>query len=145
MFNNSNQKSNNMSAEAMNSNNIIGKGSTFTGNVETAGNIRVEGKIIGDITCKAKVAIGPSAIIEGNIRAQIVEVEGQVIGSLIVSDNLILKPSCVINGDIIANKLIVEAGAKFDGKCKMGQQNMKILLKEEGEVNKDSDNLKKAI
>jgi cytoskeletal protein CcmA (bactofilin family) len=143
MFNSN--KNNQPTAEMLNSNNIIGKGSTFTGNVETFGNIRVEGKIIGDITCKAKVAIGPSAIIEGNIHAQIVEVEGQVIGSLIVSDNLILKPSCVITGDIVANKLIVEAGAKFDGKCKMGQQNMKILLKEEGEVNKDSDNLKKAI
>ncbi|MTI19704.1 polymer-forming cytoskeletal protein, partial [Fulvivirga sp. RKSG066] len=120
MFKNKEEKQVKNSTEAMNSNNIIGKGSTFKGNVETYGNIRVEGKIIGDLTSKSKVAIGPSAMIDGNVLAQVAEVEGEVKGSLEVTELLILKPNCKITGDIITNKLVVESGAKFDGKCKMG-------------------------
>ncbi len=123
MFNN---KENTASAEIMNSNNIIGKGSTFKGNIETYGNIRIEGKVTGDIISKSKVVVGPSAVIEGKLQAQVAEIEGQVKGTVEVSDNLILKPTCNINGDIIANKLVVEAGAKFDGQCKMGQPKLKV-------------------
>ncbi len=137
MFNNKEQQ---MQAELHNTNNIIGKGSTFTGNVHTHGNIRVEGKVIGDIVSKSKVVIGHSAIIEGNVKAQFAEVEGEVTGSLMISDNLVLKPTCSIKGNIIANKLVVESGAKFDGQCKMGKQDMKIELSED--LNKEIENKK---
>lgn len=137
MFKNNNDKEVKQSTEAMNSNNIIGKGSTFSGNVETYGNIRVEGRIIGDLTSKSKVAIGPSAYIDGNVLAQVAEVEGEVKGSLEVTEVLILKPNCKISGDIITNKLVVESGAKFDGKCKMGEKNVRKI-----EFNHSPDNNK---
>ncbi|UII28799.1 polymer-forming cytoskeletal protein [Fulvivirga maritima] len=129
MFNKNNQvkgREDKSSQEFINSNNIIGKGSTFSGNIETYGNLRVEGRIIGDVRSKSKVAVGQSAIIEGNILSQVAEIEGEVKGSVEVSDLLILKPNCSIKGDIITNKLVVEAGAKFDGKCNMGKAVKKI-------------------
>lgn len=128
MFNSDKKKVAVAQQEAMNSNNIIGKGSTFKGEIQTYGNIRIEGKVIGDIISKSKIAIGPSAVVEGNVKAQIAEVEGTVTGSLEISDVLTLKGNCTVNGDIISNKLVVESGAKFDGQCKMGNQNMKIEL-----------------
>lgn len=121
-----NQKEEKVSQDFVNSNNIIGKGSTFTGNIDTYGNLRVEGRIIGNIRSKSKIAVGQSAFIEGNILAQVSEIEGEVKGSVEVTDLLILKPTCVISGDIIANKLVVEAGAKFEGQCKMGGAAKKI-------------------
>lgn len=148
MFKNNNEKEVKNSADAVNSNNIIGKGSTFTGNVETYGNIRVEGKILGDLKSKSKVAIGPSAYIDGNVLAQVAEVEGEVKGSIEVTEVLVLKPNCKISGDIITNKLIVESGARFDGQCKMGDKNVrKIEFKNEDDDKKDlkSSKLKEAI
>ncbi|MDX1628524.1 MAG: polymer-forming cytoskeletal protein [Fulvivirga sp.] len=133
------------SSEALNSNNIIGKGSTFTGNIETYGNIRVEGRIVGDITSKSKVAIGPSASIEGNVLAQVAEVEGEVNGSLEITDVLILKPKCKVSGDINTNKLIVESGARFDGKCKMGDKGLKKIELGNQSDKDSSKNLKEAI
>ena len=38
--------------ELSNSSNIIGKGTIVNGSIETFGNIRVEGKVIGDIKTK---------------------------------------------------------------------------------------------
>ena len=139
----SNAQEDKVPQEALNSNNIIGKGSTFSGNNQTYGKIRVEGRIVGDVVSKSKVAIGPSAVIEGNVLAQVAEVEGEVKGSIEVTDILTLKPSCKILGDIITNKLIVESGAKFEGKCKMGQGLSKIELNTNG-IAKESP-IKKAI
>ncbi|UII34741.1 polymer-forming cytoskeletal protein [Fulvivirga ulvae] len=121
-----NQKDDKVTQELVNSNNIIGKGSTFNGNIDTYGNLRVEGRIIGNVRSKSKIAVGQSAVIDGNILAQVAELEGEVKGSVEVTDVLILKPTCSISGDIIANKLVVEAGAKFDGQCKMGTAKNKV-------------------
>lgn len=114
-----NTKEDQVSAEILNSNNSIAKGTTFTGNVETPGNIRIDGRIVGDVHSRSKVVVGPSAEIDGNIHTEICEVEGHVKGSIKVNDLLTLKPSCKVEGDIETGKLVVESGASFHGKCKM--------------------------
>ena len=106
--------------EVSNLANNIGKGTTLEGNIETLGNIRIEGKMIGNLKTKAKFVSSNSSQMEGNILAQNAEVAGEVNGTIEVSELLVLKPSAVINGDIITNKLIVESGAQFNGGCKMG-------------------------
>ena len=106
--------------ELSNSSNIIGKGTVLNGDIETYGNIRVEGKVVGNMKTKSKAACGHSSHIEGNILAQNAEIAGHVSGKVEVSEQLVLKPSAVIHGDIITNKLIVESGATFNGGCKMG-------------------------
>ena len=117
-----------ISEEFSNSNNIIGKGTIFEGNVQTYGNLRIEGKIIGNVKSKSKVAVGQSAQIEGNILAQVAEVEGKVNGAIEVTDLLILKPTCNVSGDITTNKLVVESGAVFKGKSNMGVTGKKIEI-----------------
>lgn len=119
--------------ELSNSSNIIGKGTVLTGDIETYGNIRIEGKIIGNMKTKSKAACGHSSHIEGNIMAQNAEIAGNVMGKVEVSELLILKPSAVINGDIITNKLIVESGATFNGSCKMGVTIKEIRIGEQPE------------
>lgn len=133
-----NQKDDKVTQDFVNSNNIIGKGSTFNGNIDTYGNLRVEGRIIGNVRSKSKIAVGQSAVIDGNILAQVAELEGEVKGSVEVTDVLILKPTCSISGDIIANKLVVEAGAKFDGQCKMGTAKNKVDFESKPDDDKKS-------
>ena len=112
----------------VNSSNIIAKGSTVNGNIETFGNIRIEGKIIGDVKSKSKVAFGASAQVQGNILAQNVEIAGHIKGIVEVAELLILKETAIIEGDIITNKLLIETGAIFNGKCKMGSQTREIKI-----------------
>lgn len=111
--------------ELSNSSNIIGKGTSLEGNLNTAGNIRVEGKVGGSIQTKAKLVLGETSVVEGNIVAQTAEVGGEVQGTIKVSGLLTLKPTAVVHGDIITSKLVFEEGARFNGKCNMGN-----LLKE---------------
>lgn len=103
-----------------NSSTIVGKGSVMVGNIETFGNLRIEGKVVGNIKTKSKVAVGDSAFVEGSILAQNAEIAGEVKGVIEISEVLVLKSSALIHGDIVTNKLIIEAGATFNGLCKMG-------------------------
>ncbi|MTI20139.1 polymer-forming cytoskeletal protein [Fulvivirga sp. RKSG066] len=122
--------------EISNSSNIIGKGTKLKGDIETFGNIRIEGNIIGNVKTKSKIALGQSSEIEGNILAQNAEVAGVVKGKIEVTDILILKPTAVINGDIVTNKLIVETGATFNGGCKMSSTIKDIKIGENGQSEK---------
>lgn len=118
--------------EISSSSNVIGKGTVLEGNIETYGNIRIEGKIIGNIKSKSKIALGNSSHIEGNIMAQNADIEGQVRGRLEISELLVLKSTAVIHGDIMTGKLVVEPGAVFNGTCKMGAAIKDIKLGENG-------------
>jgi len=102
------------------SSNTIGKGTYLEGNIETHGNIRIEGKVTGDVKSKSKVALGPQSLIQGNIIALNADIEGEVKGTLEIAEILVLKATAVINGDIITGKMVVEPGAVFNGTCKMG-------------------------
>ena len=125
MFNKTDQKE---TQELSNSSNIIGKGTILEGNIETFGNIRIEGKLVGNLKTKSKAAFGHSSQIEGSVLAQNAEVAGHIKGVVEITELLVLKPTAVVEGDIITNKLIVESGAVFNGTCKMGVKSKEIKI-----------------
>jgi cytoskeletal protein CcmA (bactofilin family) len=129
MFNKEEKK---VAEELSNSSNTIGKGTTIEGNIETYGNLRVDGRVVGNIVTKSKLVLGQTSEVDGNILAQNAEVLGEIKGKIEVSDLLILKPSAVIRGDILTSKLIVETGAIFNGGCKMGNVMKEIKIGENG-------------
>ena len=120
--------------EISNSSNTIGKGTFLEGNVETYGNIRIEGKVTGHVKSKSKIALGPSSQVHGNITSQNADIEGEVKGKIDVTELLVLKATAVIHGDITTGKLVVEPGAVFNGSCKMGATVKDIKITENGGV-----------
>ena len=58
--------------------NIIGTGTVITGNIECAGDIRIDGILKGDLFCNAKVLIGAEAVIEGNVTGRTGNILGRV-------------------------------------------------------------------
>ena len=122
--------------EISNSSNTIGKGTFLEGNVETYGNIRIEGRVTGNVKSKSKIALGPSSQVHGNVISQNADIEGEVKGKIEVSELLVLKATAVINGDIVTGKLVVEPGAVFNGSCKMGAAVKEIKITENGAVSR---------
>lgn len=125
MFNKQEQKESQVQS---NSTNQIGKGTVIQGNIETFGDLRIDGKLVGDLKTKSKAVFGQSSVVEGNVMAQNAEIEGHVAGTVEVTDVLILKTTAVIEGDITTDKLIVESGAVFNGGCKMGVKSREIKI-----------------
>ena len=100
--------------------NQFGQGTTIHGDVVTDGDVRIDGKVTGNVTSKAKVVIGATAVIEGNILCQNAYIDGRISGTIEVIELLILSKTAYVAGDIKIKKLVVEEGAKFNGKCSMG-------------------------
>jgi cytoskeletal protein CcmA (bactofilin family) len=118
--------------EISTSSNSIGKGTYLEGNIETHGNIRIEGKITGNVKSKSKVALGNGSQVQGNILALNADIEGEVKGKIEVTELLVLKATAVIDGDILTGKMVVEPGAVFNGTCKMGAVIKDIKIGENG-------------
>jgi cytoskeletal protein CcmA (bactofilin family) len=118
--------------EISNSSNVIGKGTVLEGNIETYGNIRIEGKVLGNVKSKSKIALGAGSHIDGNIIAQNADIEGEVKGRIEISDLLVLKATAAVHGDIVTGKLVVEPGAVFNGSCKMGAAIKDLKISDNG-------------
>jgi len=99
--------------------NIIGIGTKITGDVNSNGDIRVDGSLSGKLITKGKVVIGETGKVKGEINCKNSDVEGSIEGKIIVSQLLSLKSKARINGDIIAAKLAIEPGCQFSGNCDM--------------------------
>ncbi|MFN3801850.1 polymer-forming cytoskeletal protein [Belliella pelovolcani] len=108
--------------EMVNSSNVISKETVIKGDIRAQGNIRIEGRVEGIVDSKNKIVIGDSALLIGNLKAVEAEISGKIEGEVHCSGVLFLKKSAIVNGDIFTQKLVVENGATFNGRCQMGEQ-----------------------
>ncbi len=97
----------------------IAQGMTINGDVETDGDIRIDGKVDGHIFCKGKVVLGASGSVEGDLNAGTADIFGIVNGNVQTKDLLSLKTKCTINGNLFVGRLNIEPDANFNGQCKM--------------------------
>ena len=92
---------------------VIGPDATFRGDVRFAGDVKVEGKIHGNLHCDS-LFLTSGGVISGDVTAGRVLVCGHVAGS-IESREIYLKCGAVVEGDITHHQLTVEKGAILRG------------------------------
>ncbi len=92
---------------------IISPDLKITGNLESRGDVQIDGCVEGDIRCKS-LTIGESADVIGTIHSERVRVCGKVSGE-VKADSVVLAKSAQVNGDIAHKTLEIEAGAHFEG------------------------------
>ena len=95
--------------------NRINNGTTITGDISAQTDLRIDGKIAGNIQCAAKVVIGNSAQILGNIKCNDLTIEGKMKGNIEVGGILHFKAKAEFEGDVKYKKLVVEEGAAISG------------------------------
>ena len=99
---------------------LISAGTTIKGDISSNSDLRIDGTIIGNITSSAKIVIGSSGVVEGDINGNHADIVGKTSGTIKVRELLQLRGECVVNGNIYAGKLQVEPSATFNGQCHMG-------------------------
>ena len=101
---------------------LIGAGTSLKGDITSNGDLRIDGTLIGNIHCTAKVVIGANGVVEGDISGQQADIMGKVSGTIKVKDLLQLKSNCLVNGNLQSAKLQIEPSASFNGQCHMIQE-----------------------
>jgi cytoskeletal protein CcmA (bactofilin family) len=102
--------------------NRICQGTEILGNVNTSGDIRLDGVLEGNISSSGKVVIGATGRTKGEITCRTTDVFGQVDGTLSASEIVNLKSTSNIKGSIVTTKISIEAGAIFNGTCTMPEE-----------------------
>ena len=100
--------------------NIIGQGTSILGDINSNGDIRIDGTLKGSIKTEGKVVLGKEGVVEGDVVCQNADISGTIKAKITVSNLLSLKETAKLNGDIVTNKLSIEPGAEFTGSCSMG-------------------------
>ncbi len=100
--------------------NRIMAGTTIEGDVNSKGDIRVDGSLKGNINISGKLVVGEKGKVEGEIKCSNANVSGSLKGKIEVSELLALQATARVNGEVLTNKLSVEPGAEFSGSCSMG-------------------------
>ena len=85
----------------------------------TAGLIRVNAHVNGEITCEGTVVVHDEGEVHGDIHTRKISVTGKIKGAIHASECLEIKEHGVVFGDIYTPCLIVDPGGFFDGQCHM--------------------------
>jgi cytoskeletal protein CcmA (bactofilin family) len=99
--------------------NIIGNGTSIVGDIQSEGDIRIDGNLKGTLITKGKVVIGSTGTIVGEITCRNADISGKIEGKIKVAELLSLKSTARFNGDIATAKLAIEPNAVFTGSCNM--------------------------
>jgi cytoskeletal protein CcmA (bactofilin family) len=103
---------------------VIGADLSITGNLESKGEVQIEGEIQGDVHAQ-RIVIGERARIIGALIAEEVVVRGSVQGS-IRGNAVTFQSSSRIEGDVFHKSLAIEQGAYFEGKSRRSEDPMSL-------------------
>ena len=98
---------------------IIAAGMHISGDVETNGTMKIDGRIDGSVLGARQVMLGRHGTIHGNLRAGEVVVGGLIDGAIVANERLELQASAVVNGDIDTKSIVVLEGARINGAVRM--------------------------
>lgn len=98
---------------------IIGEFSSFNGNIDSEGSIKILGKVEGDIKASGDVYIESTSSIKGNVYGSNVYIRGKILGNVLTKGLLHLMSQSNLIGDIEVNSIVTDEGAFFQGNCKM--------------------------
>jgi len=100
---------------------IIGKETSFKGNITSQGTIRIDGQHEGELTTDGDLVVGESGKLTSLVKVRSALIAGSVKGNIEASDKLELLPSAKVYGDIKVGTLTIGEGAVFRGACHMSR------------------------
>ncbi|RMF21025.1 MAG: polymer-forming cytoskeletal protein [Bacteroidetes bacterium] len=100
---------------------LIAEGTELECKLKARENIRLDGRLLGDLQCEGRVVMGPKSFLRGTLHAREAVVMGRVEGKIQVEEALHLRETASVQGPIAARYLTVDEGAEFVGECSIGE------------------------
>jgi len=99
---------------------FLDEGCALSGELRFAENVRIDGKVEGEMWAQKDVLVGERAEIHASIEAQSIEVHGTVLGDIRVAEQTTLHKSARVEGEIQTSGIVIEPGARFKGRIVIG-------------------------
>jgi cytoskeletal protein CcmA (bactofilin family) len=98
---------------------LITHGTQLKGDITFSGDFTLQGKLVGNIYAEgkkeARLVIGDTGVLEGEIHVPIVIVNGTVIGNIYSSKQLEMAAKGVVKGTVHYHSLQIVNGAQING------------------------------
>jgi cytoskeletal protein CcmA (bactofilin family) len=101
---------------------ILGQGASLEGNIVSAGSLRIDGQIKGQINADGDVILSPQSQVDADIKAENVSVSGKFKGNITVKGSTEITRGGRVDGNITSKTLVIQEGAIFQGQSIMDQQ-----------------------
>lgn len=98
---------------------FLDQGVRLDGKLEAGGMFRIDSEMKGTLISRETLILGEHAVVEGEIKGNVVTVEGRFEGAIRASGRVEIQPKAIVKGEIYSSCVIFEPGAAFDGKCHM--------------------------
>jgi cytoskeletal protein CcmA (bactofilin family) len=99
---------------------VIDRHSSFDGKFETGHDLRIEGNVSGEITCRGVLHVAREAVAQVKVQASEVHVHGRLEGDIRCDGKLVLAESAVVSGTIKTATFEMHEGAVLNGTVDMG-------------------------
>lgn len=93
---------------------VIAADAELVGDVSTPGDVRIEGRLTGNVRAAKQLLVACGGRIDGEIDAADVVVSGEVVGPVRASRSVALHASAQVYGDITTPRITVKEGAALD-------------------------------
>jgi len=105
--------------------------------LQTSGNLKIYGKINGDVRVEGDVTIGETGVVLGKVTASNVTLSGTVEGDVHCTKTLKLTSSAKLSGDAYVKYFSGDKGCLFGGKCIMKE--MEEMMEKSKSIDKNFD------
>ena len=90
-----------------------------TGDLDTTGSLRIDGKLEGNVRRADTVVLGVGAAMSGDVHAREVVIGGTIIGNVHATERVELLATAIVTGDILTQTILVQEGGVVNGRVLM--------------------------
>jgi cytoskeletal protein CcmA (bactofilin family) len=113
---------------------VIGPTLVFKGELSADEDLYIEGRIEGTIAHhKMNLTVGKQGRVKADIDATSVIIEGQLVGDIRSDGTVTLAKGADVKGNIFCARIVMEDGARFEGKIDMGEPPKVTVMPQEPE------------
>jgi len=91
----------------------------LSGDLDTAGSLRIDGRLEGNVRRADTVVLGVGATMTGDVHAREVIVGGTIAGNVHAMERVELQATAIVTGDILTQTILVQEGGVVNGRVLM--------------------------
>lgn len=91
----------------------------LAGDLDTAGSLRIDGKLEGNVRRADTVVLGVGASMSGDVHAREVVIGGTITGNVHATERVELQATAIVTGDILTQTILVQEGGVVNGRVLM--------------------------
>ena len=99
----------------------IGRSVQVNGDIAGKTDLRIAGKVYGNVSIDGELILEKLAIIEGDVKCGAAILAGVIKGNVDCKSKLLLQDNAKIIGNVKAEQLVINEGAIFQGSCDMNE------------------------